>query len=100
MANDLSRRGFIGQGLLAGGALVAGWHVNPQPARASNSALEKLNIGAIGTGNRAAANIGACASQHIIALADVDANFLAAAGEKYKNARKYWCTRCEQRPSA
>ncbi len=89
MANDLSRRGFLGQGLLVGGTLVAGWHVNPQPARASNSALEKLNIGAIGTGNRAAANIGACASQHIIALADVDANFLDAAGAKYKNARKY-----------
>ena len=69
--------------------LASGYHVNPRPARASNSTLEKLNIAAIGTGNRAAANISGCASQNIVALADIDANFLGACGEKYQQTRKY-----------
>ena len=54
MPSHLSRRKFIERGLVATGTLTAGYHINPQAARASNSALEKLNIAAIGTGNRAA----------------------------------------------
>ena len=89
MAHRLSRREFLGRGVLAGGALATGWHVNPQPAPAANSSVEKLNIAAVGTGNQAAANIRGCASQNIVALADIDANFLAAAGDSHKAARKY-----------
>ena len=88
MTSQLTRRGFLGQSVLASGALAA-WHVNPGPAVASKSANEKLNIAAIGTANRAAGDISGCASQNIVALADIDANFLDAAGNKYKGARKY-----------
>ena len=89
MTRKLTRRSFLTQSALAGSSLAVAWHVNPGPARASNSSLEKLNIAAIGTANRAAGNISGCATQNIVALADIDAKFLDAAGTKYKGARKY-----------
>ena len=89
MANRHNRRSFLAQTAASSAALAAAWHVNPGPAAASNSSLEKLNIAAIGTGNRAAANIKGCSSQNITALADVDSNFLAAACATYKDARRY-----------
>jgi predicted dehydrogenase len=89
MALKITRRGFLQQTVVTSGALATAWHVNPGPARASNSANEKLNIAAIGTANRAAANITGCASQNIVAVADIDQNFLNAAGSKYKSAKKY-----------
>lgn len=87
MPRKLSRRRFLEQS--TGIAVATAWYVNPRPARASTSALEKLNLAAVGTSNRAAADIKACASQNIAALADIDANFLDAAGETYQGARKY-----------
>ncbi|MCP4786075.1 MAG: Gfo/Idh/MocA family oxidoreductase [Fuerstiella sp.] len=89
MSNRLSRRNFLTSTVVSGGALATAWHVNPTAAATSNSSLEKLNIAAIGTGNRAAADIAGCASQNIIALADIDSNFLGAASAKYKGARTY-----------
>ena len=49
MSSKLTRREFCGRSLAAGTALAAGWHVNPRPAVASKSSLEKLNIAAVGT---------------------------------------------------
>ncbi len=89
MAGKLTRRRFLDYGARAGAAAATAYYVNPRPALASNSALEKLNIAAIGTANRAAANISGCANQNIVALVDVDANFLEAAATKYQGARKY-----------
>ena len=59
----LNRRQFLGRTALVTGALTAGCHVNPSSTRASRSTLQKLNIAAIGTYNRAAANIRAVASE-------------------------------------
>lgn len=89
MNHAVSRRSFLAHSLAATGSLATAWHVNPQPAAASRSSLEKLNIAAIGTANRAGANIKGCASQNIVAIADIDTNFLEAAGSTYKSARKY-----------
>ena len=89
MTGKLSRREFVVQNTLVGGALAAAIHVNPKPAVASGSSLDKLRIAAVGTGNRAAANISGCSSQDIVALADVDTNFLDMAAAKYGQARKY-----------
>ena len=89
MTNPISRRRFLADAATSGGLLATAWHVNPRPARASRSALEKLNIAAIGTGNRAGADIRGCASENIVALVDVDNNFLDQAAETYQGARKY-----------
>ena len=89
MTGTQTRRAFLAQNAFAGATLAAAWHVNPKPVAASKSSLEKLNIAAIGTGNRAAGNISGCDSQNIVALADVDARFLDAAAGKYRDARRY-----------
>jgi len=89
MADKLTRRRFLDYGARASAAAATAFYVNPRPALASKSALEKLNIAAIGTANRAAADISGCASQNIVALVDIDANFLEAAAMKYQGARKY-----------
>jgi predicted dehydrogenase len=51
--------------------------------------LDKLNIAAIGVARRGAANLTGVASENIVALCDVDANALGAAGAKYPGARKF-----------
>jgi len=89
MAGKLTRRRFLDYGARASAVAATAFYVNPRPALASKSALEKLNIAAIGTANRAAADIEGCASQNIVALVDVDANFLDKAAMTYKGARKY-----------
>ena len=58
-------------------------------AVASKSPNERLNIAAVGTSGRAGANIRGVASQNIVAVADIDANFLDQAGTRYSGARKY-----------
>ena len=66
-----------------GGAVVSGC------AHRKISANEKLNLGIIGTGNRAASNLQSVSTENIVALCDVDANFLAAARQKYPRAAGY-----------
>ena len=87
MSHRLDRREFLGQSA-ALGALAVAWHVNPGRAAESKSANEKLNIAAIGTMNRAGANISGTDSENIVALCDVDENLLGRAAEKYPEARK------------
>jgi predicted dehydrogenase len=89
MTKQCNRRAFLGQSLVVGGTLAAGIHVNSSSVSASSSSTEKLNIAAIGTANRAASDISGCSSENIVALADVDASFLAKAGGTYKRARQY-----------
>jgi predicted dehydrogenase len=50
---------------------------------------EQLDIACIGVANRAAANLGGVSSQNIVALCDVDENYLGAAGEKFPRASRY-----------
>ena len=55
----------------------------------SRSPNEKLNIGIIGVHGRGAANMTAVASENIVALCDVDENYLAEAAKKYPRAKTY-----------
>ena len=89
MLSQLNRRKFLGQSARVGSALSVGYFVNPIAAAESTSSLEKLNIAAIGTHNRAANNIEGVASQNIMAIADIDRNLLEQSGQKYPKARKY-----------
>lgn len=85
--NRISRRTFV---KTAGLALGVGFHVGCLPRRKRSWAPnEKLNIAAIGTQNRAANDILAVASENIVALCDVDSNYLAQAAAKYPAARTY-----------
>ena len=86
MNRTTTRRDFLGQ---TGAVIAAGYFVNPVAAVDSKSPNERLNIAAVGTSGRAGANIRGVASQNIVAVADIDANFLDQAGTRYSGARKY-----------
>ena len=76
----MARRTFLGA-TLATAAAPAILH--------ARKASDKLNIAVIGTGGRGAANLAAVASENIVALCDVDARLLAAAGAQYPHAWKF-----------
>src|SRR5436190_23609603 len=86
MNQTISRRKFFKTSMLTG----AGVWIGTSPVFARKlSANDKLNIGVIGTANRAAANIKGVSSQNIVAICDVDDNFLDAAALKFPAAKKY-----------
>jgi predicted dehydrogenase len=84
MASLLNRRQFlVHSGVAAAGFWLAGrsWgKISPN---------EKLNLGIIGTANRAGDNLRHVSSENIVALCDVDAKLLAAACQKYPKAAAY-----------
>ncbi|MDB6121876.1 MAG: putative dehydrogenase [Pedosphaera sp.] len=49
----------------------------------------RLNIGIIGTANRAQSNIAGVSSQNIVAVCDIDDNYLAAASQRFPDAKTY-----------
>ena len=53
------------------------------------SANDKLNIGIIGTNNRALANIDGVQSQNITAICDIDDEYIAVAKKRFPNAVVY-----------
>ena len=50
---------------------------------------EKVNLACIGVGNRGWTVIRQMEAHNIVAICDVDANYLGKASERYPNARKY-----------
>src|SRR6266850_496037 len=81
-----SRRDFLKQAALAAsGTFLLGC----QTQRRKFSANDKLNLGIVGVANRAAANLKGVSSQNIVALCDVDDNYLGAAAQKYSAAKTY-----------
>ena len=83
-----TRRRFLQQSA-AIGVISSGYFVNPVAGKPSSSPNERLRIAAVGATNRAGANIRGCASQDIVAIADVDGNLLEQGSAAYPNARKY-----------
>lgn len=57
-------------------ALSSSLFVSEASAKASLSPLEKLNIACIGTANRAAEDVSGVMSENIVAIVDVDSNYL------------------------
>jgi len=83
----MNRRKFIFD-LGAGGAgLILAGCVSAQPRRIS--ANEKLNIGMIGTANRAHDDLSGVGGENIVALCDVDATYLAKASKEFPGAKTY-----------
>jgi predicted dehydrogenase len=73
--NFLIRSSTAVAGLLLGGC-----------AHRAISPNNKLNLGIIGVANRAADNLHGVSTENIVALCDVDANFLAAARQEFPRA--------------
>jgi predicted dehydrogenase len=82
----LNRRSFIkGASVLGAGF----WLGIERSLATSKSPNDKLNIGIIGTANRAEENIDGVRTQNIVAVCDVDDNFLAEAAEQFPKAKTY-----------
>jgi predicted dehydrogenase len=88
MSRRLDRRQFLAQSA-AVSAIASGYFINPSAAAESKSPNERLNLAAVGATGRAGANIQGCASQNIIAIADIDSDLLEKGSVPYPNARKY-----------
>jgi predicted dehydrogenase len=86
--SNLSRRNFLKTAAAGTAALSTGvW--SGTAVAASQSANEKLNIACIGTANRAAGDIADLKGENIVALVDVDSNYLDRAAKQFPDARKY-----------
>ena len=76
----LKATGLGGAGLLLGRRLSFG----------QESPNEKLDIGIVGVANRGGANLDGVQGENIVALCDIDANYLAGAGERFPKAARYF----------
>ena len=79
----MTRRQFTSTAVAAAGVLAA-----PAFLRGRNL-NEKLNIAIIGAGGRGASNMGDVASENIVALCDVNARALDAAGSRFPSAKQF-----------
>jgi len=86
VGGQVDRRAFL---QASGAAVLAAGVWSEVAAQESNSPNEKLRILCVGTANRAAANISEITSQELVALCDVDKNYLDQAAAQFKNARTY-----------
>src|SRR4051812_9984251 len=83
----MNRRKFIID-LSAGTATLAlAGNIWAKPRKIS--ANEKLNIGVVGTANRAYENIREIKGENIVALCDVDDKYLARAASEFPGAKTY-----------
>ena len=72
-----------------GAVAGVGYFAGTSAAQQSTSPNERLNLAAVGSTGRAGANIKGCASQNIIAIADIDSELLDKGCQPYPNANKY-----------
>ncbi len=89
MSRRTNRRQFIQQSALAG---IGFWAAGGLTAQESKSANGKLRFACIGVGGKGSSDTDHVAALgDVVALCDIDDNFLnrKAAGEKFKNAKKY-----------
>ena len=78
----ITRRNFLTSAAV-GAAAVPFIHVRSAYAAGG----ERLRIAVVGTANQAGWNLGQITSEEIVGLCDVDANYLAAAGERHPKAQ-------------
>src|SRR5437879_5824746 len=86
MNKNISRRRFLSTTAIAGAAFYIGRSSSFGQGKSAN---DKLNIGVIGTHNRAAANVSGVSSQNIVAICDIDDNYLKATGANFPEAKLY-----------
>jgi predicted dehydrogenase len=89
MKTSFTRRDFIRHTAIGASAFwIAGCQTTSRVARRL-SPNEKLNIGVVGTANRAGADLKEVSGENIVALVDVDDKYLAAAAQKHPHAKTY-----------
>ena len=93
---ELTRRGFIAGSLVAGGGLT----ILPSGTLfGGNGPNNRLNVALIGAAKRARAHYGTLKAENVVAVCDVDKNYLAQGMKQFPNAKPYedW-RRCLDHP--
>ncbi|MDA1016375.1 MAG: Gfo/Idh/MocA family oxidoreductase [Planctomycetota bacterium] len=84
-SSGFNRRNFLAASGVGATALSAGlWSYGIKAEE-----KEKLNVACIGTANRAAADVNGVAGENIVAICDIDSNYLDRTADRFKSARKY-----------
>lgn len=83
MTQLTTRRRFLSSSAALAGAAL--WPTSARPAGPN----DKLSIAVIACGGRGGANLQGVSSENIVALCDVNARALGAAGEKFSGAKKF-----------
>lgn len=86
MNRPLNRRRFLKQTAVA---TTGTWLLAGRARARSVSPNEKLNIGMIGVANRAGEDLKEVSGENIVALCDIDDQFLAAVKPRYPGAKTY-----------
>ena len=84
-----TRREFFQQTALAGAALAAGGYFTSQAAAEGKSPNEKLNVGMIGVNNQARFSLGNLRGENIVALCDIDDEYLADGRQGHPAAKTF-----------
>jgi predicted dehydrogenase len=88
MSNRIARREFLSRSAIDGAAVGLGFWSSRRLA-ASASPNEKLNIGMIGTANQARFSIDNVKQENIVAVCDIDDDYLAKAKQDFPQASTY-----------
>ncbi len=88
-SSRVSRRRFLHNVSALSAATLCGGYFTSRSIAESRSPNERLNIAAVGTANRALADIQGVAKENLVALDDVDANYLGVASRRFPAARTY-----------
>lgn len=88
MTTKLSRREFISRSMVASAGLVI-LPAHTISGLGHTPPSDKLNIAGIGIGGKGKWNLGAMASENIVALCDVDQKYAADCFEIYPNAKRF-----------
>jgi predicted dehydrogenase len=96
MAERLTRREMLRKTALGG---VGFWVARSGALAQGNAASERLNVGIIGVGGRGRANTDNVAGENIVALCDVNDNYLRIAAKRFPKAKTYndWRKMLEQK---
>ena len=86
--SNVKRRDFLKTTGL-GATLISGGAWSELAAKETKAVNQKLNIACVGTANRAAADVSGVKQENIVALCDIDKNYLDRAGKQFPGARKY-----------
>ena len=87
-SQSVNRREFL-QTTSAGAVAISAGVFTGGSMAAERSPNEKLRIACVGTANRAAADINGVKGENIVALCDIDTNYLDRAKSQFKDARTY-----------
>ncbi|MDO4587601.1 MAG: Gfo/Idh/MocA family oxidoreductase [Planctomycetia bacterium] len=87
-----NRRSFVKTSAVMGtGLLVRTPHLFAAPAYLKDrNPSDKLNIACIGVANRGGANVDGVSGENIVAICDIDDNYLEMVGKRFPNAKRFF----------